>query len=186
MKLNREQAFEILNTYIKTDRMLNHSIIVEEVMMHFAKLLNEDVEMWGIVGLLHDVDYELYPEQHCLAVRDMLLKHNIDEQCIRAIQSHGYGIVEVEYAPEHIMEKILYTIDELSGLIFSTALMRPNKKIEEVEVSSVIKKFKTPSFSAKVDRQVILNGCEMLGYELEYVTEETLKAMKNISEKIGL
>lgn len=112
--MKRDQAFAILQKYIKGDRMINHSIIVEEVMKHFAKLLNEDEEKWGNIGLLHDVDYELYPEKHCIAARELLQENNVDEEYIRAVQSHGYGIVDVEYKPEHIMEKVLYTIDELS------------------------------------------------------------------------
>lgn len=184
--MNLDQANKILNKYITSDRLLNHCYIVSKVMKHFANKLNEDEEKWEIVGLLHDIDYEKYPEEHCIKSVDILKEEGLDDSTIYSIQSHGYGLTKTDAKPNHIMEKVLFTIDELTGLIYSTALMRPDKKINQVEVKSVMKKFKTPSFSAKVDRQVILKGCEMLNMTIEEVVQECLIAMKQISDEIGL
>lgn len=182
----REQAYDLLAKYNKNESLITHALSVEAVMSHFAGLLGEpEPEKWGIIGLLHDVDYEMFPEQHCTKAREILLDHGLPEEYIHAVQSHGWGLCS-EVEPTQRMEKVLYTIDELTGLITATTLMRPNKSILDLEVKSVKKKFKQKSFAAGVNREVIENGARMLGMELDYVMEETIKGMQNVAEVIGL
>ncbi len=183
--ISREEALVLLQKYNKTESLIKHGLAVEGVMAHFAELLNEDVEYWSVVGLLHDLDYEKYPDEHCVKVVDILKERGIGDDVIRSIVSHGYGICS-DLKPEHIMEKVLYTIDELTGLINASVLMRPNKDIKELEFKSLNKKFKTASFASGVDRSVILKGCEMLDMEFKYVAEETIKGMVKVAKDIGL
>lgn len=154
-------------------------------MRHFAKLYNEDEDVWGIIGLLHDIDYEMYPDEHCAKSQEIMKEEGFSESYIRAVASHGYGIVN-EIKPESNAEKVLYTIDELTGLIGAAALMRPSKSVMDLEVKSVKKKFKTKGFAAGVDRNVILNGCKMIDMELDKVIENTILGMRNVAEDIGL
>ncbi len=183
--ISREEALALLQEYNKSDSLVKHGMAVEGVMKHFAELLNEDVEYWGIIGLLHDLDYEQYPDEHCVKVVEILKERGIGEDVIRSIVSHGYGICS-EVKPEHIMEKVLYTIDELTGLINASVLMRPTKDIKELEFKSLNKKFKTASFASGVDREVILKGCELLDMEFKYVAEETVKGMVKVAKDLGL
>lgn len=185
-KPTREDAFELLKEFNKSDSLIKHALSVEAVMRHFAELFNEeDVEKWAIVGLLHDVDYEMYPEQHCVKAGEILRERNWPEDYIHAIQSHGYGIC-IDVEPIERMEKVLYTIDELTGLIAATALMRPSKSILDTEVKSIKKKWKTRSFAAGVNRDLIEEGASKLGMNIDTVIEETLKGMQKEAEAIGL
>ncbi|WP_088186900.1 HDIG domain-containing metalloprotein [Desulfosporosinus sp. FKA] len=182
----REQAYDILTKYNKSDSLITHALSVEAVMLHFADILGEpEKEKWGIIGLLHDVDYEMYPEQHCLKAKELLTEHNLPEDYIHAVQSHGWGLC-CDVEPIHTMEKVLFTIDELTGLIAATALLRPSKSILDLEVKSVKKKWKQKSFAAGVNREVIEQGAKMLGMELDYIIGETIKGMQSTAEAIGL
>ena len=183
--MNREEGLELLKKYTKNNNLVKHGIIVEAVMKHFAKINGEDEEFWGLVGLLHDIDYEMYPEEHCKKCVEILQEIDAPEDMTRAIQSHGYGIC-VDVKPEKQMEKIIYTIDELTGLIVATALMKPNKTLEEVDLASVKKKWKNKGFASGVNREIVTQGADMLGLELDYIMEETLEAMKGIASEIGL
>ena len=183
--MNREKAFEILTKYNKNKNLVKHGVAVEGVMRHFALLQNEDVEYWGAVGLLHDVDYEMYPNEHCKKCVEILEHEGVSSDVIRAVQSHGYGIC-VDVKPEKTMEKILYTIDELTGLIVATALMKPNKTLAEVDLVSLKKKWKKKDFAAGVDRELVQKGAEMLEMDLDYVMEQTLIGMQKISDALGL
>jgi putative nucleotidyltransferase with HDIG domain len=184
-KPDRAAAWDLLTRYNQNESLLKHALTVEAVMKHFAAKLGEDAEKWGIIGLIHDVDYERYPEQHCTKVREILQQENWPEEYIHAVQSHGYNICS-DAKPEHIMEKVLYTIDELTGLITATVLMRPDKKMEGLEVKSVKKKWKQKSFAAGVNRQVIEEGAAMLGLELDEIIAETIKGMQSAAQDIGL
>lgn len=182
----REEALQLLKEFNKSDSLIKHAFSVEAVMRHFAQLLGEkDVEKWAIIGLLHDIDYEMYPEQHCVKAGEILKERNWPEDYIHAIQSHGYGIC-IDVEPIEKMEKVLYTIDELTGLIAATALMRPSKSILDTEVKSIKKKWKSKGFAAGVNRELIEGGAQMLGMEMDTVIEETLKGMQKEAEAIGL
>ena len=182
----REQAYDLLTKYNKSESLIIHALAVEAVMLHFADILGElDKEKWGIIGLLHDVDYEMYPEQHCIKAREILMEHNWQEDYIHAVESHGWGICS-NVEPLHRMEKILFTIDELTGLIAATALLRPSKSILDLELKSVKKKWKQKSFAAGVNREVIEQGAKMLDMELDYIIGETIKGMQNVAGSIGL
>lgn len=183
--LSREAAFSLLQEYVKTDSLIRHAVTVEAVMRHFAAKFNEDAEKWSIVGLLHDIDFEMYPEEHCFKTRAILEPRNWPEEYIRAIESHGYKLVN-EVEPVTNMEKVLYTIDELTGLISATALMRPSKSVLDLTVKSVKKKWKQTSFAAGVNRAVIEEGANMLGMSLEEVMEETILAMRKVADQIEL
>lgn len=183
--LTRQEAWELLTRYTKTPSLQKHALAVEAVMKHFAKLNNEDVEKWGVVGLLHDLDYEQYSEEHCHKVVEIMQEEEIDDFYIHAVCSHGYGICS-DVKLEHIMEKVLYTIDELTGLINALCLMRPSKSVLDLEVKSVKKKFKDKSFASGVNRQIVKDGCEMLGMSLDEVIKETIEGMKTEAEAIGL
>ena len=183
--VKREQAFELLKKYNKTDSLIKHGLSVEAVMRHFAKLNNEDVDKWGIVGLLHDVDYEMYPQEHCVKAREILESAGYPEEYIHAVQSHGFGLC-IDVEPIHKMENVLFTIDELTGLITATALMRPSKSVLDLEVKSVNKKFKQKSFAAGVDRDVILSGAERMGMNISDILSETIKGMQSVAVEIGL
>lgn len=183
--LTRQEAWDLLTKYTKTLSLQKHALAVEAVMKHFAKLNNEDVEKWGVVGLLHDLDYEQYSEEHCHKVVEIMQEEGIDDFYIHAVCSHGYGICS-DVKLEHIMEKVLYTIDELTGLINALCLMRPSKSVLDLEVKSVKKKFKDKSFASGVNRQIVKDGCEMLGMSLDEVIKETIEGMKTEAEAIGL
>jgi putative nucleotidyltransferase with HDIG domain len=183
---DRQQAFELLTKYNKNESLIKHALTVEAVMLHFAEILEEpDKDKWGIVGLVHDIDYEMYPEQHCTKAREILNEYNWPEDFIHAVESHGWGICS-DVEPVERMEKVLFTIDELTGLIAATALVRPSKSILDTELKSVKKKWKQKGFAAGVNREVIEQGAEMLGMELDYLIEESIKGMQKVAESIGL
>jgi len=184
--LSREQAYDLLFKYNKSNSLIIHALTVEAVMLHFADILGEDEkEKWGTIGLVHDLDYEMYPEQHCTKTREILMEHNWPEDYIHAVESHGWGICS-NVEPIHRMEKILFTIDELTGLIAATAMLRPSKSILDLELKSVKKKWKQKSFAAGVNREVIEQGAKKLNMELDYIIVETIKGMQNVAENIGL
>ena len=182
---NRAAALELLQEFNKNESLIKHALTVEAVMRHFAKLLGEDEEKWGIIGLLHDVDYEMYPEQHCIKAREILTDKEWPEEYIHAVESHGWKLCS-NVEPTEKMEKVLYTIDELTGLITATAFMRPSKSVLDMEVKSVKKKWKQKSFAAGVNREVIEEGAGLLGMELDKIIEETIKGMQQVAEEIGL
>ena len=183
---NREQAYELLKKYNKSESLIKHAFTVEAVMLHFADILGEaDRDKWGIVGLMHDIDYEMYPEEHCKKAREILTENNWPEDFIHAIVCHGWGVC-CDIEPVERMEKVLFTIDELTGLITATALMRPSKSILDMELKSVKKKWKQKSFAAGVDRDIVEKGAQMLGLELDYIMEETMKGMQGVAASIGL
>lgn len=186
MMPSREQAYALLCKYNKNEALVRHGMCVEGAMRHFAALhADEDVEKWGIVGLLHDLDYEMYPEEHCVKTQELLRAEGVDEEIVRACASHGWGVCcDIEPASE--MEKTLFTIDELTGLIYAAALMRPSKSILDMELKSVKKKYKTKSFAAGVDRELIEKGAQLMGMPLDEVIENTLLGMRAIASEIGL
>ena len=186
MNPTREKAWELLTQYNESDSLQKHALTVEGVMRHFAGLYpGEDPELWGVVGLLHDLDYEKYPEQHCVKEQEILREAGADEVIIRATASHGYGLC-CDIEPQSQMERVLFTIDELSGLITAAALMRPSHSVLDMEPKSVKKKFKDKRFAAGVNREVILQGAERLGMEMDTVIAETIEGMKKIADSIGL
>lgn len=184
-KPTREEAYELLKKYTSSDSLIRHALAVEGVMRHFAGLFGEDAEKWGIIGLVHDLDYEKYPEEHCKKVREILEKENWPESYIRAIQSHGWKLC-CDVEPLERMENVLYTIDELTGLINATVLMRPSKSVMDLEVKSVLKKMKSKGFAAGVNREVIQEGAQRLNMDLNQVIDETIKGMRKVAEEIGL
>lgn len=175
--ITREEAWKLLNEYNKDAFHLEHGEIVENTMRYFAKKLGYDEDFWGIVGLLHDLDFEMYPEEHCIKEQEIMKEHGINDAVIRACASHGYGIT-VDIKPEHEMEKVLYAVDELTGLIGAVVIMRPSKSVQDLELKSVKKKFKSPKFAAGCSRDVIQNGADMLGLELDDLIEQTIEALK--------
>lgn len=184
-KLSRQDAWGLLSEYTKTAALRTHALAVEAVMSHFAKIYGEDEEVWGVVGLLHDVDYEKFPNEHCHKVVEILKENAVDDFYIHAVCSHGYDIC-TDVKPEHRMEKVLYTIDELTGLINALCLMRPSKSVLDLEVKSVKKKFKDKSFASGVNREIIVKGCEMLEMPLDEVIKETIAGMQEKAEVLGL
>lgn len=183
---NRGEAWTLLQEYTESEYLLKHAVAVEGVMKHFARLLGEpEVEFWGVVGLLHDLDYERYPDEHCIRQEALLRARGVDEAIIRATVSHGYNLT-VDIKPEHVMEKVLYATDELTGLIHAVAIMRPSKSLMDLELKSVKKKYKAQNFAAGVSRKVIEDGAEMLGWQLDDVILQTLEGMKTVAEAIGL
>ena len=181
----REDALNLFKKYNKNDSLVRHALAVEAVMRHFACLFGEDEEKWAVIGLVHDIDYEMYPEQHCLKAFDILKEHNWPDDYVRAVQSHGWKIC-TDVEPKHKMERTLYAIDELTGLITATVYMRPDKSINALEVNSVKKKFKQKNFAAGVNRQVIEEGALLLDMDLDLLIAETIKGMQKVAEEIGL
>ncbi len=181
----RDEAWALLLEYNQNQSLINHALSVEGVMRHFARLNNEDEEKWGIIGLVHDLDYEKYPDQHCTMTKIILEEHNWNSEWIRAVLSHAYGFT-TDIEPQTQLEKTLYAIDELTGLITAVALVRPSKKIADVEVKSVKKKWKEKQFASGVNREVIQAGAERLGIPLDDLIAETIKGMQVIAENIGL
>ena len=181
----REQALEMLREYNQSDSLLKHAYTVEGVMRYIARKRGEDEEKWGIIGLIHDLDYEKHPDQHCTKTREILEAHNWPEEYIRAAVSHGWGICS-DVEPKSTLEKTLYAIDELTGLVTASALVRPSKSVMDTSVKSVRKKWKTPSFAAGVDRSIVEKGAEMLGISIEELIEDTIKGMQEVADVIGL
>jgi putative nucleotidyltransferase with HDIG domain len=185
LKPTRDEAYELLCKYNDSPALITHALAVEGVMRHFARLLGEDEEKWGVVGLMHDIDYQMFPDQHCIKAREILQEHGVDDEYIHAIMSHGYGICS-DVKPEHIMEKVLFTVDELAGLINACAIMRPSRSVLDLELKSVKKKYKDYRFAAGVNRETIEKGAAMLNMDLDYVITETISGMREVAEAIGL
>lgn len=180
----REDALKLLKEY-NGDALVVHGLAVEGAMRYFAKKAGEDEEKWGIVGLLHDLDYEKYPDEHCYKTKVILEENGYDEETIRAIMSHGWGLC-TDIEPISKMEKTLYAVDELTGLIIACALVRPSKSVMDLEVKSVKKKFKQKSFAAGANREVIQNGADMLDMELGELIGEVILALRDIAPSIGV
>ena len=183
--ITREDAFALLRRYNQDHFHIQHALTVEGVMKWFARELGygEDAEYWGIVGLLHDIDFEQYPEEHCIKAPELLRAGGVGEDIIHAVCSHGYDLT-VDVKPEHEMEKVLYAVDELTGLIGAAALMRPSKSVQDMEVKSLKKKFKSTGFAAGCSRDVIKKGAEMLGCDLTDLMEKTILAMRSCEAEI--
>jgi predicted hydrolase (HD superfamily) len=181
----REDAIQLLKEYNQNESLIKHAMAVEGVMRHFARKRGEDEEKWGIVGIVHDLDYERFPEQHCRKTEEILRGRNWPEEYIRAVVSHGWGIC-TEVKPESDMEKVLFAVDELTGLVTTSALVRPSKSVLDMEASSVKKKWKDKRFAAGVDRSIIERGAAMLGMDLTVLITETILGMREVAENIGL
>ncbi len=182
---DREQALALLKQYNESDSLIRHAFAVEAVMRRFARRFGEDENYWGVVGLLHDIDYEKWPEEHLQVAPRLLFEAGYDEDFVHAVCAHGYGLCS-NAKPEKVMEKVLYTIDELTGLVTAAAYMRPSRSVMDMEVKSVKKKFKDKGFAAGVNRDVIIGGCEMLGLELDDVIAETIEGMRDVHEALLL
>ncbi len=181
---NRDDALNLLKEY-NGDALVTHGLAVEGTMRYFSKKYDGDIETWGIVGLLHDLDYEKYPDEHCLKTQEIMSERGYSEEIIRAIMSHGFGIC-TDIEPISDMEKTLYAVDELTGLITACALVRPSGSVMDLEVKSVKKKFKQKSFAAGASREVIQKGADMLGMELGVLIQEVILAMREIAPSLGL
>ncbi|MDP2945099.1 MAG: HDIG domain-containing protein [Atribacterota bacterium] len=182
---NREEAYQLLTEYNKSDSLIKHALAVEGVMRYFARKRGEDEEKWGVIGLVHDLDYEQFPEEHCHKSEEILKEKGWPEEYIRAVVSHGWGLCS-EVEPRTELEKVLYAIDELTGLVVTTALVRPSKSVMDVKVKSVKKKWKDKRFAAGVDRSIIEKGAQMLGMELTDLIADTITGMQEVAEEIGL
>lgn len=189
--INREEALTLLKKYNKDPFHIQHAFTVEAVMRWYARELGyeDEADFWGIVGLLHDIDFELYPTEHCLKAPELLKEGGVSEEVIHGIVSHGYGItvecgVTLDVAPEHEMEKVLFAADELTGLIWAAALMRPSKSTKDMELKSLKKKYKSKGFAAGCSREVIERGANQLGWELDELLGKTLQAMAATEDKI--
>ncbi|MBQ9749590.1 MAG: hydrolase [Clostridia bacterium] len=179
----REEALTLLKEYNTEPFHIKHALTVEGVMRYFAKELGytDEEEFWGIVGLLHDLDFEKYPERHCIKEQELMREHGLDERIIHATASHGYALT-VDIKPEHEMEKVLYAVDELTGLIGAVAIMRPSKSVSDLELKSVKKKYKNLNFAAGCSREVIERGADMLGWELDDLISKTILAMRSCED----
>ena len=185
--INREQAWGLLKQYNKDPFHLQHALTVEGVMKWFAEDqgFGGESEFWGIAGLLHDIDFEQFPEQHCVKAPELLRNGGVSEELIHAVCSHGYGLTTVDAKPDHTMEKILFAADELTGLIWAVAIVRPSKSVMDMEVKSVKKKYKTPAFAAGCSRKVIEDGAALLGWELDFLIEKTILAMRSCESEVN-
>lgn len=181
----RQEALELLHQYNESDSLRKHAYAVEGVMRYMARKRGEDVEKWGIIGLIHDLDYEKFPDRHCSKTKEILEENAWPEEYIRAAISHGWGICS-EVVPQTELEKALYAIDELTGLVVTTALVRPSKSVMDVNVKSVKKKWNDKRFAAGVDRSIIEKGAKMLQVGVEELIEDTIKGMQEVAEAIGL
>lgn len=184
--ITRETAVGLLLKYNKEKFHIQHAVTVENVMKDYAEKLGyaDEAAEWGIVGLLHDVDFEKYPEQHCIKAPELLREVNASDELIHAVCSHGYGIT-VDIKPEHEVERVLFACDELTGLIGAAALMRPSKSVSDMELKSLKKKFKDKKFAAGCSREIISKGAEMLGWELDKLLGDTLEVMRDAEEDIA-
>ena len=181
----REEALALLRQYNKNESLIKHAMAVEGVMRYIARKRGEDEEKWGVIGLIHDLDYEQFPDQHCKKTEEILKENDWPEAYIRAAVSHGWGIC-TDVKPESDMEKVLYAIDELTGLVVTSALVRPSKSVMDMKAKSVKKKWKQKQFAAGVDRSIIEKGAEMLGVELGELITDTIMGMRDVAEEIGL
>jgi len=181
----REEAFALLQKYNKSESLIKHALAVEGVMRYIARKRGEDEEKWGVIGLIHDLDYEQFPDQHCTKTEEILRENNWPEDYVHAVISHGWGIC-VDVKPESDMEKVLYAIDELTGLVVTTALVRPSKSVLDVKAKSVKKKWKDKRFAAGVDRSIIEKGAKMLGVDVSELITDTIAGMQEVAQEIGL
>jgi putative nucleotidyltransferase with HDIG domain len=181
----REEALALLRRFNRSESLIRHALAVEAVMRHFARERGEDEEKWGVVGLVHDLDYEQFPDQHCRKSEEILRQHGWPEELIRAVLSHGWGICS-EVEPRSELEKVLFAVDELTGLVATAALVRPSRSVLDMEAASVRKKWRDKRFAAGVDRAVIEKGAAMLGMELNDLITETIRGMRTVAEQIGL
>ena len=181
--MTKEEAWELLKEFNKEEFHLEHAQIVGSTMRYFAQQLGygDEADFWEIVGILHDLDFEMYPDQHCIKSQEIMRERGIDERIIHATASHGYGIT-VDIKPEHEMEKVLYATDELTGLIGAVVLMRPSKSVQDLTVKSVKKKFKSKGFAAGCSREVIQNGADLLGWTLDELIGRTIEAMRTFRD----
>ena len=186
MAYTKEQAWELLTQYNKGEFHLKHANTVADVMRWYAEKLGygDEADFWEIVGLLHDLDFEMYPDQHCIKSQEIMRERDLDERLIHATASHGYGIT-VDIQPEHEMEKILFATDELTGLIGAAALMRPSKSVQDMELKSLKKKYKSNGFAAGCSREVIQRGADMLGWSLDELLTRTLDAMRVVEPLVA-
>ncbi len=184
-KPTREEALALLHEYNKTDNLIKHALAVEAIMRYYAKKHGEDADTWGVVGLVHDLDYERFPEKHCTMSQTILREKGWPEEYIRAVASHGWGMF-TDIEPQSLMEKTLYAVDELSGLIIAAALVRPSRSLMDLEASSVKKKWKDKGFAAGVDRSVIEKGASMLGIELADLIKDSILGLREIAGELGL
>lgn len=184
-KPTRQEALDLFLQYNQTESLINHGRAVESVMRHFAQHFGEDPEKWGIIGLVHDLDYEKYPDKHCFMTKEILSLAGWDPEYIRSIMSHGWGVC-TDVEPNNLLEKTLYAIDELTGLITACALVRPSKSVMDLEVKSVKKKWKEKSFAAGANREIILKGAEMLGMEIDELIRMTIDGMRTAADDLGL
>jgi predicted hydrolase (HD superfamily) len=185
--IGREQAWELLKKYNKDEFHLQHALTVEGVMKWFAtdQGFGDDIEFWSIAGLLHDIDFEQFPDQHCIKAPQLLKEGSASDELIHAVCCHGYGLTAVDVKPEHLMEKILFASDELTGLIWAVAIVRPSKSVMDMEIKSVKKKYKTPAFAAGCSRKVIEDGAAILEWELDKLIEKTLLAMRSCEADVN-
>ena len=181
----REEAYQLLTEYNKSDGLIKHALAVEGVMRYFARKRGEDEEKWGVIGLVHDLDYEKFPEEHCKKSEEILKEKGWPQEYIRAVVSHGWGLCS-DVEPQTELEKVLYAVDELTGLVATTALVRPSKSVMDVKAKSVKKKWKDKRFAAGVNRSVIEKGAEMLGVDLSELIADTIAGMQEVAEEIGL
>ncbi|TVQ36965.1 MAG: hydrolase [Spirochaetaceae bacterium] len=184
-KPTRDQALSLLQQYTKTESLLNHARAVEAVMRYCARKRGYDEEQWGVIGLVHDLDWEMYPTEHCIRTEKILRDAGWPDDYVRAVLSHAWGMF-TDVQPQHEMEKVLYTIDELTGLVTATALMRPSKSVLDMQTRSVRKKWKDKSFAAGVNRSVVEKGAEMLGVSIDQAIEDTIMGMREAADDIGL
>jgi len=182
---SREEAFSLLKRYNKNEALIKHALAVEAVMRYCARKRGLDEQMWGVIGLIHDLDYEQFPAQHCRKTEEILISQSWPAEYVRAVVSHGWGIC-TDAEPQSELEKVLYTVDELTGLVAATALVRPSRSVLDMEARSVKKKWKDKSFAAGVNRQVIAKGLEMLGMELGELIEDVIMGMREVADEIGL
>ncbi len=181
----REEAFRLLTEYNKNESLIKHALAVEAVMRYFARKRGEDENKWGVIGLIHDLDYEQFPDQHCHKTEEILRENDWPEEYIRAVVSHGWSIC-TDVEPQTELEKVLFAIDELTGLVVTTALVRPSKSLLDLKTKSVKKKWKDKRFAAGVDRSIIEKGVQMLGVELAKLITDTIMGMCEVAEEIGL
>ena len=181
----RETAFQLFKKYNKSESLLKHALAVEGVMKYMARKSGNDEEKWGVIGLIHDLDYEMYPEQHCTMTKKILEENNWPEEYIRAVLSHGWGLAS-DVEPVTLLEKTIYAIDELTGLVVTSALVRPSKSVMDMEARSVRKKWNDKRFAAGVDRSVIEKGAAMLGVSLDDLITDCIMGMREVAEEIGL
>ena len=182
--MTRDEAWALLTEFNKDAFHLRHAVTVEGVMRWYAEKLgySDEVDLWGIVGLLHDLDFEMYPEQHCIKEQEIMRSRGVDERIVHATASHGWKLT-VDIEPQHEMEKVLYAVDELTGLIGAAALMRPSKSVQDMELKSVKKKYKSPNFAAGCSREVIERGAELMGVSLDELISDTILAMRSCEDE---